>query len=212
MIAFLILHVLIIVQEETDVSIPQHLKTTYLLFSFMPRIRKGVSYRRLERPYTRISKFREKSYIKASPHIAIAKFDVGEKETKFSHRVDLVIKADLQLRHQALESARQTCNRHLEKNLGKTGYHLKLRIYPHHILRENPLASGAGADRMSTGMSRSFGKTIGKAARCFSGQAIMSAYVDQTGLDIAKKALKRAQYKVPCSCSVITDKNTAHLK
>ena len=178
----------------------------------MPRIRKGVSYRRLERPYTRVSKFREKSYIKASPHIAIAKFDIGEKETKFSHRLDLQIKADLQIRHQALESARQATNRVLERNLGKTGYHLKLRVYPHHILRENPLASGAGADRMSTGMSRSFGKTIGKAARCFNGQIIMSAYVNEPALTIAKTALKKAQYKVPCSCTVVIGKNAAHQK
>ncbi|MEM3126693.1 MAG: 50S ribosomal protein L16 [Candidatus Woesearchaeota archaeon] len=178
----------------------------------MAKIRKGVSYRRLERPYTRISKFREKSYIKASPHIAIAKFDVGDNEHKFSHRLDLVLRKDLQLRHNTLESARQTTNRLLEKKLGKNGYHLKLRVFPHHILRENPLASGAGADRMSTGMSKSFGKIIGKAARCFSGQAIMSAYVDENGLDIAKKALKRAQYKVPCACSIVFNKNTVHKK
>lgn len=178
----------------------------------MARIRKGVSYRRLERPYTRISKFREKSFIKASPHIAIAKFDVGGKESKFSHRVDLVLKADLQLRHNALESARQTTNRWLEKNLGKEGYHLKLRVFPHHILRENPLASGAGADRMSTGMSRSFGKVIGKAARCFTGQPVMSAYVDENALEVARKALKRAQYKIPCACSIVVDKNSIHKK
>ena len=45
------------------------------------------------------------------------------------------------------------------------GYFFQLRIYPHHILRENPLAAGAGADRMSTGMKCAFGKPISVAAR-----------------------------------------------
>ena len=43
----------------------------------MARIRKGVSYRRLERPYTRKSKFRAKSFVRAVPHSKIAKFEFG---------------------------------------------------------------------------------------------------------------------------------------
>ncbi|HLC89113.1 MAG TPA: ribosomal protein L16 [Candidatus Nanoarchaeia archaeon] len=63
-----------------------------------------------------------------------------------------------------IESARMTSNRVLEKNIGRE-YHLRIKIYPHHVLRENPLASGAEADRMSTGMKLSFGKSISTAAR-----------------------------------------------
>jgi len=68
----------------------------------------------------------------------------GNKKLSFpSTDVDLVTKTALQIRHNALESARMTCNRLLETNLGKSGYRLKIRTYPFHILRENPLAAGA---------------------------------------------------------------------
>ena len=90
-----------------------------------------------------------------------------------------------------------TCNRLVEKTLGKTAYRFKVRVYPFHILRENPLAAGAGADRMSTGMKMSFGKPIGVAAQIKKGQTVFSMDVNKQNVDLAKKALKRATYKLP---------------
>ncbi len=58
----------------------------------------------------------------------------------------------------------------------KTDYKFKIKVYPHHHIRENPLASGAGADRMSTGMKKSFGKVIGLAARVKEGQEVMEVH------------------------------------
>lgn len=168
----------------------------------MARIRKFVAYRRLERPYTRISKYRQKSYVRARPNITLVKYDMGDTKRRFPIYYDLAVKSDLQIRHNALESARQVANRLLEKNLGKTGFYLKVRVYPHHVLRENPLAAGAGADRMSTGMARSFGKSIGTAARLREGQKIFSVGVEKAGVATAREALKRAATKLPCSCSV----------
>jgi len=169
----------------------------------MARIRKFCAYRALEpRAYTRISKYREKSFIKASPHINIVNFDMGNIKKKFGYEVDLISKQDLQIRHQAMESARMTCNRVLETVLGKNGYYFKIRFYPFHILRENPLAAGAGADRMSTGMKHSFGKPIGRVARIRKGQILFQLKVNKSNLDTAKKALKRASYKLPCPCLI----------
>ena len=168
----------------------------------MARIRKFCAYRRLERPYTRISKFKKKSYIKANPRVSIVKFAMGNTKKKFPYQVDLVSKSDLQIRCNAIESARMSSNRVLEAKAGKNGYNYRILPYPHHVLRENPLAAGAGADRMSTGMSHSFGKPIGAAARVFKGQTIMSVAVDKQNLDVAKKALRRASYKFPCKCTI----------
>ena len=116
----------------------------------MARLRKFCAYRRLERPYTRKSKYRKLSYIKTAPNIKIVRFVGGNLKREFPHRVDLVSEQALQIRHNAFESARLACNRYLEKKLGKLEFKLVIRPYPHHTLRENPLASGAGADRMST--------------------------------------------------------------
>ena len=109
----------------------------------MARIRKFCAYRRIERPYTRKSKYKEKSFIKANPVSKIVRYDMGNKKKKFTNRIRLISKINLQIRHNAIESARQTTNRHLEKYVGKTNFFFKIPIYPHHVLRENPLAAGA---------------------------------------------------------------------
>jgi large subunit ribosomal protein L10e len=95
----------------------------------------------------------------------------------------------------------------LEKKLGKNGFFMQLRMFPHHILRENPLASGAGADRMSTGMARSYGKTIGIAAQVTKGKILFVVSVEEKDIEIGKKALLRAQYKLPCHCKIVMKKN-----
>ena len=168
----------------------------------MARLRKGCSYRKTERPYTRYSRFRKKSFVRAMPHMLLNKFNMGNAKKKFGYQVDLVAKNPVQIRHNALESARMTANRALEKPLGKAGYRLSLRIYPHHILRENPLASGAGADRMSTGMKKSFGKAIGRAAQVKTGQALMTIKINKTNLPIAREAFRRAKHKLPCTTTI----------
>lgn len=168
----------------------------------MAKLRKACAYRRLERPYTRRSKYRKLSFIKSSPSSKIVRFECGNLTHNFEKGVDLVSKEALQIRNNAIESARQTSNKMLEKNLGKAGFRMSIRIFPHHILRENPLASGAGADRMSTGMAHSFGKAIGSAARVMEGQPLITVFVDKQNVEVAKKALKRASHKFPCSCSV----------
>ena len=168
----------------------------------MVRIRKFVAYRRLERPYTRISKFKAKSYIKMSPNVKVVRFDTGDAGKSFKYTLNLMSKSDLQVRDNALESARQTSNKLLETHLGLNGFHLKVKVYPYHVLREHALASGAGADRFSSGMAHSFGKPIGLAARIRKGQTIFQISVDKQNLAVAKQALERASKKLPCSCTI----------
>lgn len=175
----------------------------------MAKLRRGSAYSRtsqIKRPYTRKSKYRAKSYIRASPHSKVVRYEMGDVKRKFEYRLILVSKRDLQIRHNALEAARQSGNKLLESKIGKTEYHMQLRKYPHHMLRENVLASGAGADRMSTGMAASFGKVIGLAAQVKAGEPIFVVEVDKKNLDIAKESLIRCKNKLPCSCQIITEK------
>lgn len=163
----------------------------------MAKLRKGCSYRRIERPNTRISKFRAKAFVRTRPPSKIVRFDMGNPKGTFDSTLHLVSKQSLQIRHNAIESARQSSNRVLEKHIGKSNFCLKIRMYPHHILRENPLASGAGADRMSTGMQLSFGKPIGIAAQVKAGQELVTLKFDKQHLAFARQALKRFCYKFP---------------
>ncbi len=173
----------------------------------MAKLRKAVAYRKLERPYTRKSKYRDKTFIRAAPASRVVAFDMGDIKKKYEYTLDLISKDSLQIRHNALEAARMTSNRALEKELGKTGFHFKIRVYPHHVLRENPIAAGAGADRFSTGMQKSFGKPIGLAAQVKKGQKIFSISVNKNAVELAKKALTKAKKKFPCSCMIVVNKN-----
>ena len=129
---------------------------------------------------------------------------MGNVHGDFDTTVTLEADRNLNIRHNALEAARMTSNKHLEKALGRKGYFLKIRTYPFHVMRENPLASGAGADRMSTGMKKSFGKIIGAAARVKSGQVILEVRVPKSQLKVARQALKRASAKFSCTGKIRT--------
>jgi large subunit ribosomal protein L10e len=83
---------------------------------------------------------------------------MGNLTEDFPIQLTLVVKEPCQIRHTALEAARVSANRFLMKTAGRTNFHLKLRTYPHHVIRENKQATGAGADRVSSGMRMAFGK------------------------------------------------------
>lgn len=164
-------------------------------------IRPASAYRDKDRPaYTR------KEYVTGIPGIRITFFDRGDTEADFPIEISLIAKEEGQIRHNALEAARIAANRILEKEAGRKNYHLKLRVYPHQILRENPMAIGAGADRISDGMRRSFGRPIGAAARVSAGQRVLTVRVSKEFYEIAKKAVERARMKLPMPCRRSIDK------
>ncbi len=175
----------------------------------MARLRRMRAYRNIERANTRKSKFKKKSFVKYDPHPKISKYNFGNLSGKFQYSLVLVPKADLQIRDSALESGRQTCNKLLEENAGKENYRMTVRVFPHHILREHALASGAGADRLSTGMAHSFGKAAGVAAQVWIGQPILQVEVNEQHLELAKKGLHRAGTKMPCKTQIVMKKVVA---
>ena len=166
-------------------------------------IRPARCYSPLKRPYTRVSQRKpRKSYVKGVPSPKIRAFDIGVKRAEFTTMLKLVSKTGVQIRHNALEAARVSVNKILEKNLGKDGYFFKVLVYPHHVMRENPMATGAGADRYQTGMRLSFGKPIGTAARVKANQTIIEVRIPPGKEIIAKRALKVASSKMPTPCRI----------
>ena len=61
------------------------------------------------------------------------------------------------------------------------------------------MLTGAGADRMSPGMSKAFGKPVGVAAQLKKGQTILSISVNKEHLDLAKRAMSLAKPRLPGS-------------
>ena len=157
----------------------------------------GSMYRHVKQhPYTR------REYMGGVPNPRITQFVLGNKKADFPIILHLSSKEHCQIRHTALESARIAANRSLEKYVGLNNYRLKIRVYPHHVLRENKQATGAGADRVSQGMRKSFGKAVGTAARVKPNQIIMSVEILENNIVNAKIALKKASYKLPTPCLI----------
>jgi|TARA_Y100000310_G_scaffold33793_1_gene31930 large subunit ribosomal protein L10e len=125
----------------------------------------------------------------------------------------IVLNADkaINLRHNAIEAARIVVTRHMSKNVGKFAFGLKLKVFPHHIIRENPIAMGAGADRMSQGMRSAFGKTISRAARVKPDQTIIQVYIQEENVKDAKRALEKASKKFGISCTIRTLDNPLYV-
>ena len=162
-------------------------------------------YRKIERPYTRRSKYKKKNYVRSFPNHKIARFEMGTKKL-YTHVIKLVAKGSLQIRHNALESARLVVNTRMAEILG-TNYFLRLNPFPHHALRENKMLGGAHADRLQTGMAHSFGKVMNCAAQVFEGKPVFTAYVDKEGLEAAKKALECANPRLPGKYLVVITEN-----
>ena len=167
-------------------------------------LRPGHCYKSTkDRAFTRFAaKAHRKSYAGAIPGIKIRQFNMGNSLKDFSHILDLMVEERCQIRDNAIESVRMAINRYLNNKLGKEGYFMKIRVYPFHVLRENKQAQGAGADRVSQGMSHSFGKNIGRAIRVRPGQVLISVLVDEQGVEAAKKALARANSRIGSELSI----------
>ncbi len=152
------------------------------------------STRKQKRPWTRIAiRVPRKNYIGAAPALRIRQFNMGNPKKKYTTVADLRVREGFDLRDNAIESSRMAINRYLVKELGKDGFFMKVRVYPSNILRENKLATGAGADRMSLGMSLSFGKPVGRSARLKPNQVVFSVLCTEPQKTIVKKGLMRAK-------------------
>lgn len=160
-------------------------------------------------PYTRISKKKRKSFIKTVPHQKIVKFTMGNNNMfnsgQLSHHLIVVSKDKIQIRHNALEACRQFVNKKLDKELSGM-YLFKIIPFPHHIQRENKMITGAGADRMQTGMQLSFGKASGKAAILKPNSKIFFIAVQNPkAVQFARKVIKQVSPKLPCRIKILTE-------
>lgn len=171
----------------------------------MAKLRKWIAYRTLERPYTRFSKFRKKGFVKSRPGKKIIKFDMGNLEKgpdAFPIKLRLISKDSAQVRANSIEAARIAVLRRIEGKYGRNGFYFRIKAYPHHVIRENPLAAGAGADRLSTGMKHSFGKTIGTAARMTKGSTIFELYLPEGAEARGRDALRVGSSKLTLRTTV----------
>ena len=142
-----------------------------------------------------------KNYVRAMPHTSLLVFNMGAKKDSYTFKATLDATVPIQLRSNALESARQATNRYLESKL-PGAYFFRVLVYPHNVVREHKMATGAGADRISQGMTLAFGRPVSVAARIKRNQPIFSVETDKQNKDIVKEAYRRAASKLSGSFKV----------
>jgi len=158
---------------------------------------KGQAYTRTAKRVVR------KAFIRGVPNPVLVHQDMGRSDKKYKYQVLLISEENVQVRDTALEACRVAINKRLEKEIGVENYHFQVRAYPHHVLRENAIITGAGADRLQTGMRHSFGRPKGRAARLKMGQPVFSVKVNtKRSAEKARKALKRIRSKLPMEVTI----------
>ena len=141
--------------------------------------------------YTRVE------YIHGAPQPKITRFTMGTYKEDYEAEIRLKARERELIRDRALEALRINVNRTLQKKVGLNNYYYMIVIYPHHILRENKMMTGAGADRLQEGMRRAFGKPIGRAAAVKPGQIIAKVLTYRTYIPVVKTILYAGASKIP---------------
>ncbi len=168
-------------------------------------IRPGRSIRDADKvAWTRFSRSKpRRSYIKAMPHKDLHQFRMGVDKRDYDLVMHLRALAPVILRDNAIEAARMSANKQLEKE-APGEYYFIVRVYPHHVIRENKMIAGAGADRLQKGMRRAFGRPTDMAARLAKGSDLFSIYTYKANAAVASVAFDRAMRKISGNYAVIT--------
>lgn len=146
--------------------------------------------------------YTRREYIHGAPQSKISRFTLGDTTKEYEYAVSLVASSNVKIGARALEAARVTANRVLTRMLGAGSFLLRVVTYPHEVVREHRFMGFAGADRLSQGMRRAFGRPTGRAARIKTGQKILTVFADKDGIDAAKKALERSSKKLPVKYNI----------
>lgn len=146
--------------------------------------------------WARISTARpRKSYVKGAPRPKVRQYEMGT-DKYYTTSVELVAQHPIFVRDNALEAARQAANKYLEKTLLIDNYFFKLLKYPHLVIREHSALGVAGADRISKGMKKAFGRPKGRMAEVGRGESLFRVYCGVDVVPEVKIALMRAKLKL----------------
>jgi large subunit ribosomal protein L10e len=169
-------------------------------------IRPGRAIRDADKvAWTRFSRSKpKKSFIKAMPHADLHQFRMGVMKNDYDLVMSLKSEEAIILRDNAIESARQSSNKHLE-TIAPGAYYFLVRVYPHHVIRENKMIAGAGADRLQKGMRQAFGRPTDRAARLKVGTKLFTVHTYKAHEAGVKLAFTRAKKKLSGTFRIVAE-------
>ena len=181
-------------------------------------LRKASAYSKKHiTPYTRKSSKSKKNYVKTVPENKITRFKMGQKSDwekgEMKHVIKLVSGEKVQIRDNALESARKYVLRLLTEKIPEEFY-FEVKTYPHQILRENKVYSGASkGERVNTVMAQSFGSVMGRAAVVKKDKTVfLVALYSAEHRSLVNDALSRIKSKLPCHTRILYENKEAEEK
>ncbi|MCI4439403.1 50S ribosomal protein L16 [archaeon] len=142
-------------------------------------------------------------YIPGAPGIKV-RFKVGGG-TNYDIIVKVVSKEDATIKQESIEAARASINNRLQKTVGEGNYTLIVKPYPHVIIREHKMLTGAGADRLSEGMRRAFGKPTTRGAKVSRDQEIFEIRAFKKDLPSIKEAIEIGLHKLPIEAKIVSE-------
>lgn len=144
--------------------------------------------------------YTRKKYVHGAPSPKISIFEMGDSKAEYNTEIALQAAEFGSLSDRSLEALRVHVNRALGVKLSK--YHYRINLYPHSIERRKKWLAFAGADRVSSGMRRAYGKPLGRAAKVKKNQTIAVVRVDKSDADYVKKILKSVIPKLAVPCRI----------
>jgi large subunit ribosomal protein L10e len=146
--------------------------------------------------------YTRQEYIHSKPQTKVTRYALGDSNLDYDYVVTLVADHSAEIRSNALEAARVTSNKVISAITGQP-FLIRVVAYPHEIVRAHKFMGFAGADRLSQGMRRSFGRSTDRAAKVNAGQPFLAIHTMEAGLEKAKEALTRASKKLPVTSKIV---------
>jgi large subunit ribosomal protein L10e len=146
--------------------------------------------------------FYNKKYAPGTPNPKVARFTTGKFRDDYDYKLQLICLTKIQIRSNALESARVAVSKKLA-SVGEENFYLRVVTYPHRVNRENKMIATAGADRLQEGMRKAFGKPVGVSARVNIGSVVIDLLVKEENLEKAKEGMRSAIAKLPLKWKVV---------
>jgi large subunit ribosomal protein L10e len=144
--------------------------------------------------------YTRREYIAGTPSLKVSRFTLGKSLESFTNIYLLEVTEDGLLGQGSLEAARIAANKVLQDALGENNYVLRIIPFPHLVIRQHRFLAQAGADRLSQGMKRSFGKPTDLAAKVRIGDPIIEIRVGDVDPKIAREAFRLASSKMALRC------------
>jgi len=144
--------------------------------------------------------YTRKEYISGAPSLKVSRFTLGKPSESYKHGYLLEATEDGLIGHGSLEAARVAANKVLQDGLGENNYFLRIIPFPHLVVRQHRFLAQAGADRLSQGMKRAYGKPTDLAAKVRIGDAVIEVRVGEIDPKIVKEALRLASSKMAVRC------------